>query len=72
LPDFYGLDRHLINDLSCGGRQAAEESETGGNITPMEGVTETKFGAEMKGWTMKISVFRLHLKNLKELGGLRC
>jgi hypothetical protein len=23
-----------------------------GNITPMEGVTETKFGAEMKGWTM--------------------
>ena len=20
--------------------------------TPMEGVTETKFGAEMKGWTM--------------------
>jgi hypothetical protein len=24
-----------------------------GNKTPMEGVTETKFGAEMKGWTMK-------------------
>jgi hypothetical protein len=23
-----------------------------GNKTPMEGVTETKFGAEMKGWTM--------------------
>jgi hypothetical protein len=22
------------------------------NKTPMEGVTETKFGAEMKGWTM--------------------
>ena len=22
------------------------------NRTPMEGVTETKFGAEMKGWTM--------------------
>ena len=24
-----------------------------GNKTPMEGVTETKFGAEMKGWTME-------------------
>jgi hypothetical protein len=23
-----------------------------GNKTPMEGATETKFGAEMKGWTM--------------------
>jgi hypothetical protein len=23
-----------------------------GNKTPMEGVTETKFVAEMKGWTM--------------------
>jgi hypothetical protein len=23
-----------------------------GNKTLMEGVTETKFGAEMKGWTM--------------------
>jgi hypothetical protein len=23
-----------------------------GNKTPMEGVTETKFGAEMKGWSM--------------------
>jgi hypothetical protein len=23
-----------------------------GNKTPKEGVTETKFGAEMKGWTM--------------------
>ena len=23
-----------------------------GNKTPMEGVTEAKFGAEMKGWTM--------------------
>jgi hypothetical protein len=23
-----------------------------GNKTPMEEVTETKFGAEMKGWTM--------------------
>jgi hypothetical protein len=23
-----------------------------GNKTPMEGVTETNFGAEMKGWTM--------------------
>jgi hypothetical protein len=23
-----------------------------GNKTPMEGVTETKFGAEMKGWTV--------------------
>jgi hypothetical protein len=23
-----------------------------GNKTPMEGVTETKYGAEMKGWTM--------------------
>jgi hypothetical protein len=23
-----------------------------GNKTPLEGVTETKFGAEMKGWTM--------------------
>jgi hypothetical protein len=23
-----------------------------GNKTPMEGVTKTKFGAEMKGWTM--------------------
>jgi hypothetical protein len=23
-----------------------------GNKTPMEGVTETKFAAEMKGWTM--------------------
>jgi hypothetical protein len=22
------------------------------NETPLEGVTETKFGAEMKGWTM--------------------
>jgi hypothetical protein len=25
---------------------------TTGNKTPMEGVTETKFGAEMKGWTI--------------------
>ena len=24
-----------------------------GNKTPMEGVTETKFGAETKGWTIK-------------------
>jgi hypothetical protein len=23
-----------------------------GNKIPMEGVTETKFGAEMKGWTI--------------------
>jgi hypothetical protein len=23
-----------------------------GNKTPMKGVTETKFGAEMKGWTI--------------------
>jgi hypothetical protein len=23
-----------------------------GNKTPMEGVTETKFGAQMKGWTI--------------------
>jgi hypothetical protein len=23
-----------------------------GSKTPMEGVTETKFGAEMKGWTI--------------------
>jgi hypothetical protein len=23
-----------------------------GNKTPMEGVTETKFGAKMKGWTI--------------------
>jgi hypothetical protein len=23
-----------------------------GNKTPTEGVTETKFGAEMKGWTI--------------------
>jgi hypothetical protein len=23
-----------------------------GNKTPMEGVTETQFGAEMKGWTI--------------------
>jgi hypothetical protein len=23
-----------------------------GNKTPMEGVTESKFGAEMKGWTI--------------------
>ena len=23
-----------------------------GNKTPMEGVTETKIGAEMKGWTI--------------------
>ena len=23
-----------------------------GDKTPMEGVTEAKFGAEMKGWTM--------------------
>jgi hypothetical protein len=23
-----------------------------GNKTPMEGVTETKFGDEMKGWTI--------------------
>jgi hypothetical protein len=23
-----------------------------GNKTPMDGVTETKFGAEMKGWTI--------------------
>jgi hypothetical protein len=23
-----------------------------GNKTPMEGLTETKFGAEMKGWTI--------------------
>jgi hypothetical protein len=25
-----------------------------GNKTPMEGVTETKFGAVMKGWTCKL------------------
>ena len=24
-----------------------------GNKTPMEGVTETKFGAKMKGWTIQ-------------------
>jgi hypothetical protein len=24
-----------------------------GNKTPMEGVTETKFGAKRKGWTIK-------------------
>jgi hypothetical protein len=24
-----------------------------GNKIPMEGVTETKFGAEMKGWTIQ-------------------
>jgi hypothetical protein len=24
-----------------------------GNKLPMEGVTETKFGAEMKGWTIQ-------------------
>jgi hypothetical protein len=24
-----------------------------GNKTPMEGVTETKFGAEKKGWTIQ-------------------
>jgi hypothetical protein len=24
-----------------------------GNKTPMEGVTETMFGAEMKGWTIQ-------------------
>jgi hypothetical protein len=24
-----------------------------GNKTPMEGVTETKFGAEAKGWTIQ-------------------
>jgi hypothetical protein len=24
-----------------------------GNKTPIEGVTETKFGAEMKGWTIQ-------------------
>jgi hypothetical protein len=24
-----------------------------GNKTPMEGVTETKFGAEKKGWTIE-------------------
>jgi hypothetical protein len=24
-----------------------------GNKTPMKGVTETKFGAEMKGWTIQ-------------------
>jgi hypothetical protein len=24
-----------------------------GNKAPMKGVTETKFGAEMKGWTMQ-------------------
>jgi hypothetical protein len=24
-----------------------------GNKTPMEGVTETKFGAETKGWTIQ-------------------
>jgi hypothetical protein len=24
-----------------------------GNKTPLEGVTETKFGAEMKGWTIQ-------------------
>ena len=23
-----------------------------GNKTPMEGLTETKFGADMKGWTI--------------------
>jgi hypothetical protein len=25
-----------------------------GNKTPMEGVTETKFGSERKGWTIQI------------------
>jgi hypothetical protein len=25
-----------------------------GNKAPMEGVTKTKFGAEMKGWTISI------------------
>ena len=30
-----------------------------GNRIPMEGVTETKFGAEMKGWT---------IQNLSHLG----
>jgi hypothetical protein len=32
-----------------------------GNKTPMEGVTETKFAAEMKGWTIQtLSHLRVH------------
>jgi hypothetical protein len=31
-----------------------------GNKTPLEGVTETKFGAEIKGWTM------CHLESVQE------
>ena len=30
----------------------SENYSLSGNKTPMEGVTETKYGAEMKGWTM--------------------
>ena len=29
-----------------------------GNKTPMEGVTETKFGAETKGWTIETAISR--------------
>jgi hypothetical protein len=42
-----------------------------GNKTPMEGVTETKFGAETKGWTIQrlpypgIHLIISHLKNAK-------
>jgi hypothetical protein len=32
-----------------------------GNKIPMEGVTETKFGAEMKGWTIqRLPYLRIH------------
>jgi hypothetical protein len=33
-----------------------------GNKTPMEGVTETKFGAETKGWTIeRLPYLGIHL-----------
>jgi hypothetical protein len=31
-----------------------------GNKTPMEGVTETKFGAETKGWTIETAISGIH------------
>jgi hypothetical protein len=35
-----------------------------GNKIPMEGVTETKFGAEMKGWTIqRLPHLGVHLIN---------
>ena len=39
-----------------------------GNKTPMEGVTETKFRAEMKGWTSLSFKEALRLQTNESLG----